>query len=131
MAGTIVADTLTHSTAGSITTNYVVNGSAKAWVNFTQVSTQTVRGSLNISSITDAGTGRTYPISFSSSMSDSNYAGSLFQNSAVNTGYADFDNNYTGGLGTRITTSCGIRAFGSSGDIDSSICDLIIHGDLA
>jgi hypothetical protein len=30
MAGTIVADTLTHSTAGSIATNYVVEGSAKA-----------------------------------------------------------------------------------------------------
>ena len=29
--GTLKADTLTHSTAGSLATNYVVNGSAKAW----------------------------------------------------------------------------------------------------
>ena len=29
--GTLKADTLTHSTAGSLDTNYVVNGSAKAW----------------------------------------------------------------------------------------------------
>jgi hypothetical protein len=35
MAGTIIADTLTHSTAGSVTTDYVVNGSAKAWANIT------------------------------------------------------------------------------------------------
>ena len=31
--GKIVADTLEHSTAGSIATNYVVEGSAKAWCN--------------------------------------------------------------------------------------------------
>ena len=31
MAGKIIADTLEHSTAGSIATNYVVEGSAKAW----------------------------------------------------------------------------------------------------
>ena len=29
--GTLKADTLTHSTAGSLATNFVVNGSAKAW----------------------------------------------------------------------------------------------------
>ena len=33
MAGKIIADTLEHSTAGSVTTDYVVNGSAKAWSN--------------------------------------------------------------------------------------------------
>ena len=31
MAGKIVADTLEHSTAGSIATNYLVEGSSKAW----------------------------------------------------------------------------------------------------
>ena len=30
--GTLKADTLTHSTAGSLATNFVVNGSAKALV---------------------------------------------------------------------------------------------------
>jgi hypothetical protein len=47
MAGTIVADTLTHSTAGSIWIRLMlVNGSAKALVNFTQMeSTQTIRSS--------------------------------------------------------------------------------------
>ena len=29
--GTLKADTLTHSTAGSVATNYVVNSSAKQW----------------------------------------------------------------------------------------------------
>ena len=33
MAGKIIADTLEHSTAGSLTTDYVVNGSAKGYFN--------------------------------------------------------------------------------------------------
>ena len=56
MAGTIVADTLTHSTAGSITTNYVVEGSAKEWINFDGTGTISVRDSANVSSIVDRGT---------------------------------------------------------------------------
>jgi hypothetical protein len=37
--GKIKADTLEHSTAGSLDTQYVVNGSAKVtWVNYTGVS---------------------------------------------------------------------------------------------
>tara|TARA_E500000318_G_scaffold5535_2_gene5640 strand:+ start:753 stop:1139 length:387 start_codon:yes stop_codon:yes gene_type:complete len=57
MAGKIVADTLEHSTAGSIATNYVVNGSAKAWFTYEQAA-NTLRKSLNTSSITDTATGR-------------------------------------------------------------------------
>ena len=34
MAGKIIADTLEHSTAGSLDTQYVVQGSAKAWCKF-------------------------------------------------------------------------------------------------
>jgi hypothetical protein len=56
MAGTIAADTLTHSTAGSIATNYVVEGSAKAWNNTNSTGT-TINDSFNIASLTDSGTG--------------------------------------------------------------------------
>jgi len=55
MAGKIVADTLEHSTAGSIATNYVVNGSAKAWVNLSNATA--ITASLNISSAVDNSTG--------------------------------------------------------------------------
>jgi len=74
MAGTIVADTLTHSTAGSIATNYVVNGSAKAWVNFNGTGTVAIRDSFNVSSITDNGTGD-YTVNFTTAMPDGNWAG--------------------------------------------------------
>ena len=57
MAGKIVADTLEHSTAGSIATNYVVEGSAKQWSNYSGAGT-TLRDSFNTSSATDNGTGQ-------------------------------------------------------------------------
>ena len=72
MAGTIAADTLTHSTAGSLTTDYVVNGSAKAWVNFNGTGTVSIRDSLNLSSISDMGTGD-FKINISNAFGNANY----------------------------------------------------------
>tara|TARA_B000000460_G_C21502802_1_gene387176 strand:- start:46 stop:1200 length:1155 start_codon:yes stop_codon:yes gene_type:complete len=46
---------------------------AKAWVNFNGTGTVAIRGSYNISSITDNGTGY-YSINFSSNMTDVNYS---------------------------------------------------------
>lgn len=68
MAGKIVADTLEHSTAGSIATNYVVNGSAKAY--WRSATTYTLGASLNVSSMTDNSTGN-YDVSFSSAFASS------------------------------------------------------------
>jgi len=56
MAGKIVADQLEHSTAGSLDTQYVVNGSAKAWLQFNQ-ETPATTGSFNTSSVTDESAG--------------------------------------------------------------------------
>lgn len=67
MAGKIVADTLEHSTAGSIATNYVVNGSAKAWANFGGDTTLVVNQSFNVSSSTDQATGD-FDFNFSNSL---------------------------------------------------------------
>ena len=43
----LVVSNISDGTA-SVGTGYVVNGSAKAWVNFDATGTQTVRDSLNI-----------------------------------------------------------------------------------
>jgi hypothetical protein len=51
----------------------VINGSAKAWVNFNGTGTVAIRGSYNVSSITDNGTGN-YTVSFTSALPDTNYA---------------------------------------------------------
>ncbi len=56
----------------SVPTGYVVNGSAKAWVNYTGVSTTSINDSLNVSSLTDLGGGRT-TVTFSNSFDNTNY----------------------------------------------------------
>ena len=66
---TTIADELdTESTA---VTN-VINGSAKAWVNFNGSGTVAIRASHNVTSITDNGTGD-YTVNFESAMEDANY----------------------------------------------------------
>ena len=56
MAGTIVADDIQHSTAGSVGTEYVVQGSAKQFA--TYGIDAVIDTSLNTSSITDIGVGQ-------------------------------------------------------------------------
>jgi len=55
--GKIKADQIEHSTAGSLDTQYVVNGSAKAWSQVKQTDTFAVNDSFNISSGVDVTTG--------------------------------------------------------------------------
>ena len=57
MAGKIIADQIEHSTAGSLDTQYVVNGSAKAWWNANGTGTIAINDSFNCSSISDQTTG--------------------------------------------------------------------------
>ena len=54
--GKIKADTLEHSTSGSVDTKFVVEGTSKAWAMIATVSS--INDSLNSSSFTDGGTGR-------------------------------------------------------------------------
>jgi len=75
--GTIAFDTLQTSgqitgTAKSVDTDYVVNGSAKVWIDFAGDGTS-INDSFNIASLTDTATGD-YTPNFSSSMSSANYA---------------------------------------------------------
>lgn len=51
----------------------VVNGSAKAWVNFNGTGTVAIREQYNVSSITDNGTGD-YTVNFTNALADANYA---------------------------------------------------------
>ena len=49
-----------------------ISGLAQAWVNFNGTGTVAIRGSLNVSSITDDGTGL-FRINFATALSDANY----------------------------------------------------------
>jgi hypothetical protein len=50
-----------------------INGLARAWVNFNGTGTVAIRASLNVSSITDNGTGD-YTVNFTAALSDTNYS---------------------------------------------------------
>ena len=75
MAGKLIADQIEHSTAGSLDTQYVVNGSAKYWVNYSQLTVTAVHDSLNHSSFTDNATGNA-TVGFTNSFSNTDYSGS-------------------------------------------------------
>lgn len=60
------------SGSASVPSDTVINGSAKAWVNFNGTGTVAIRAAFNVSSITDNGTGD-YTVNFTAAMSDANY----------------------------------------------------------
>jgi len=126
MAGTIVADTLTHSTAGSIATNYVVEGSAKAWAKFQLSGTATLNDSFNISALSDLGTGNAQ-LTVVSAFSNSNYAVTALSQYQNNTGQTLAE-----GPSDAATTSFEIytRANDAS-TFDADINSAVVHGDLA
>jgi hypothetical protein len=72
MAGKIIADTLEHSTAGSLDTSYVVQGSAKVYHSANDAGT-VLNGSLNVSSLTDTSSGQ-QTVNLSASTADTNYS---------------------------------------------------------
>lgn len=71
---TLKIDTLSNlAGTKSVPTNTVVDGSAKAWVNFNGTGTVAIRAAFNVSSITDNSVGN-YTVNFSSAMPDALYA---------------------------------------------------------
>ena len=87
--GTLKADTLTHSTAGSLTTNFVVSGTAKAW--FDAYTFATPDNSFNVSSVTDNTTGQCSP-NFTTSFSNADYT--LHGTSSDADGVLSFDRDF-------------------------------------
>lgn len=70
---TLRTDTISNSGGTkSVAVNTVVDGSAKAWVNFNGTGTVAIRASFNVSSITDNGTGD-YTVNFATAIADANY----------------------------------------------------------
>lgn len=66
---TIRVNTIQNASGGSVIN---VPGAAKAWVNFNGTGTVAIRSQLNVSSITDNGTG-TYTINFATAFANENY----------------------------------------------------------
>lgn len=69
---TIKTETLSTPSNATVPVDTVVNGTAKAWVNFNGTGTVAIRRAFNVSSITDIGSGD-YRINFTTVMPDTNY----------------------------------------------------------
>ena len=122
--GKIKADTLEHSTAGSLTTDYVVNGSAKQWMKYVQT-TNTLSASLNTSSVTDSSAGN-FVANLASSMSQVDY------NISVTTREDNSNANYIIGVTSISTSSYGAATWRLTvGYTDSYFNFGNLHGDLA
>jgi hypothetical protein len=68
---TLRVNNITDTSGGS--SSLSVPGAAKAWVNFNGTGTVAIRAQMNVSSITDNGTGD-YTVNFTSALADGNYA---------------------------------------------------------
>jgi hypothetical protein len=67
---------VTTNAGGSVNPSTTIDGinySCRAWVNFNGTGTVAIRGSGNVTSITDNGTGD-YTVNFTTAMSDANYS---------------------------------------------------------
>jgi hypothetical protein len=84
----------------SVPSDTVINGTAKAWVNFNGQGTVAIRASFNVSSITDNGTGD-YTTNFVTAFSDNKYSTVI---SASDIAYGVVPYIHT--AGNMLTTSC-------------------------
>ena len=109
----------------TVGTSYVVNGSAKAWVNFNGTGTIATRDSFNVASLTDNGTGN-YTVNFSNAFGNDDYSFlvSCKQN-ATSTGPFISTETFS-------TTSANIRTRNvNQTDVDCEIVSASNLGDLA
>ena len=91
---TIKTETLSTPSNATVPVDTVVNGTAKAWVNFNGEGTVAIRRAFNVSSITDNGTGR-FTVTFTTAMVDTNYSvvggagGSVRNNTLANAAFSN------------------------------------------
>lgn len=119
---TFKVDTL-QSTTGGVTT-LTKQSAAKAWCHFTTVTTTAIRGSFNVSSLTDTGTGDT-DVSLTNAFTDAYHADNF------NVG----DGSYGDQSFLQTPPSASIiycyNYNGGNSVYDSSLCMVTSHGDLA
>jgi len=126
MAGKIIADTIETGAGADISTSYVVNGSAKAFIQYSDVD-GTFDETFNASSTTDNGSGDAN-YGLTSSMSNANYPAS----GEAGGDYSSYYNRIIGHAGST-ASSVRIRATNSSSYSTNTSFRVssVIFGDLA
>ena len=137
MASLLKVDALTGvTTAGSIsvtgegnsTTTNLQQGLAKAWASYEMYSSDTIRGSFNVSSKADNGTGES-TLSWTNSMQNGYVAGGASNDQIM----YSVNGGRTAAYNANLTTSSGAFAVVSDSGTayDSNVNVVSIHGDLA
>ena len=128
---TVTNLTATNLTDGAGTTSAFANinsGSVKAWCNVNQTSTQAIRDSFNVTSITDVGTGAT-AITFTSSMSSGDYGFTACRGrTSAQNGNIIAQTNVAVPTASVIRVVCYKENFTT---IDDEFANIAINGDLA
>ena len=125
MAGKIIADQIQSTTAGTLDTKYVVDGSAKVWMNYKATSPNSIRDSLNTSSVTDNATG-----DFAQNITN-NFTN---QNASVVTGKTNQLTNAGNAFGASVNSSgseINLVVYENGSKVDSGNNYTLAAGDLA
>ena len=102
----------------------VVNGTAKAWVNFNGTGTVAIRRAVNVSSITDNGTGD-YTVNFTTAMVDADYCVAGTAGSNNTNGNRGTNGIMANNASPPTAGNCRIlSAYGASASTDGSLQDV-------
>ena len=98
----------------------------KAWANFDQTGSQSIRDSFNVSSVTDVSVGTSH-INYTNAMSNTNYCGVIYTNATSSISINTFGNDYVGGM-VCDTDKIQLSAYTGSGFIDSKLFTVVVIG---
>jgi len=124
LRGNTSAGNITITSEGGSATMQLQQGVAKAWASVVQGATHSTNDTLNVGSITDAGSGET-AVNFSNNMSNSNWAASVTCGN---------ENNRRGTFNANNTTRLKIEVYAVSSNTSAEDSDYVCvsaHGDLA
>ena len=130
LTGRATAGNVTITSEGGAATMQLQQGVAKAWLNWDTGTSHSTRDSVNVSSISDGGTGVT-TITFTSSMSNSNYQSMFFSSASIGSNTGSFANDFAGSNGINRTASSCIMGSYYNAYADATHNDWSILGDLA
>ena len=133
LTGTSTAGSIVVTGEGNSTTTNLQQGLAKAWVNINQDAPQAVRGSNNVSSIADEGTGATQT-NLTSATADANYAlAGTVGDDGGNTGCWHTTGYNVNSYNTSNTTSSFHQQtyYATTTVADTGFVYCTLHGDLA
>ena len=108
----------------SVGTGYVVNGSAKAWVNCNATGAQTILDAFNVSSLTDVSLGTT-GINLTSSMASANFAAT--HGASINASF----NNAECSVFVPSASYIQFTGVEAGAGYDKTSISVVAHGDLA